>query len=165
MSRLYKSAIQNIVEEIDEQSEVVLNEIGRSVAIQLKQLRESRRLSQLDLAKLLGTGQSRVSQMEDVNYGKLSISSLAKASICLNFELQVVLKPIDPSVSSDASRATLFKEVEKIFPRDLSPFLEEDKSQLLLPLTDLAEMINSADGLADNVLRPGLQNGNQKWVA
>lgn len=74
---------------IDEAATKRLAQVGREVAQQLRNKREQRKLSQSAMATLLGTGQSRVSKMEDEDYGKLNLSSLAKAAVCLDCDLVV----------------------------------------------------------------------------
>jgi len=60
------------------------------IAAQIRALREARGLSQSGLAKLIGTKQSGVSKLEDVNYSSWSIRTLKK--LARAFEIALVVR-------------------------------------------------------------------------
>lgn len=61
-----------------------------AIAYQIRAIREDRGLRQGDLAKLLGKGdQSAVSRIEDPDYGRLTISTLAAVAKALDVGLLV----------------------------------------------------------------------------
>lgn len=65
--------------------------MGGYLARRIKYLRVYRGLTQKDLAKLLGTGQSRIAQSEDPAYDKMSLATLRKLSKALGCRLFVDL--------------------------------------------------------------------------
>ena len=65
----------------DEYREAYLEaSVEQNIAWQIKFNRESRNLDQKEFAKLLGTGQSAVSRMEDPSYGRLNLKSILKVA-------------------------------------------------------------------------------------
>jgi len=64
-----------------------------NIAEQVRKVRILRGLSQADLGALLGTTQSRVSQMENPDYQRLSFNSVAKVAEVLNCDLVITLVP------------------------------------------------------------------------
>lgn len=50
--------------------------VGTSLAFQIRRLRDARRLSQADISRLTGKAQPTISQWEDPNYGRYTLSTL-----------------------------------------------------------------------------------------
>lgn len=162
-SKAFGTNLQEIVKTIEEASELRLKEIGKQVAEQLRFFRELQDLSQSDLAKLLATGQPRVSQMEDPSYAKLSLSSLAKAAVCLECDLIIELRKrgsveVSPAVSRlsrivvDALHQNSDRLVEAISEKPA--VVAEEVMQYEVP---------SSTRQQDNILNPRV--GRKKWVA
>lgn len=63
--------------------------VEQYVAWQIKANRVSRGLSQDDLAKLIGSGQSAISRLEDPEYGRHSIDTLTKLANAFDCALSV----------------------------------------------------------------------------
>lgn len=161
-SKAFGANLQELIKTIEDASALRLTEIGRQVAEQLRFFRELHELSQSDLAKLLATGQSRISQMEDPDYAKLSLSSLAKAAVCLECDLVVELRKrgsveVSPAVSElsriviDALRQSSDRLVEAISEKP--SVVAEDVMQYHVPNNTRQQ---------DNILNPGV---GRKWVA
>jgi len=162
-SKAFGTNLHDLIKTIEDASDLRLKEIGRQVAQQLRSFRELQELSQSDLAKLLATGQSRISQMEDPDYAKLSLSSLAKAAVCLECDLIVELRKkgsieVSPAVSH--------------LSRIVIDTLHENSDRLVEAITEkpsvVAEDVRQYDvpknaRQQDNILNPGV--GRRKWVA
>ena len=73
-------------------SEYYLLCLAKKITKTIKDEREKQGLSQEELAKKLGTKQSRVSQMEDPTYGKFSLKSLVRVAEALGCQLVVSLE-------------------------------------------------------------------------
>ena len=68
--------------------EITTLEIGRKI----KMLRIKRRLTQLQLAKIMNTTQQTISRLEDSENIQINITTLAKVAMALKAKLQVDLK-------------------------------------------------------------------------
>lgn len=81
------------------------------VAAQIRALRESRKLSQSKLAELIGTKQSGVSKLEDVNYSRWSIRTLKRLAKAFDVVLVVKFVAFGEALSEIAnfSASTLVK--------------------------------------------------------
>lgn len=161
-SKSFGANLHDLVKAIEETSSLRLAEIGVQISQQLKEFRERQGLSQSDLAKLLGTGQSRVSQMEDPGYAKLSLSSLAKAAVCLDCELVVELRAKGLAKDSPAG-AGLSQAVLNMLDLNSTRLSEVIKEKPLVIMEDPAayDVIDVAKQ-KDNVMYPG--EGLRKWV-
>jgi transcriptional regulator with XRE-family HTH domain len=76
----------------------VASRIARTLAFQLRVLRQRAGLSQIELAKKLGTSQNAISRMENPAYGKASISTLRKIASFFKVGLIVRFAPISEIV-------------------------------------------------------------------
>ncbi len=81
-------------------SELKSKEVGAKIAFQIKAMREAANLNQGALARLLNTTQSRVSQMEDPEYGKFTLQSLYRVTEALGYELIVEIRKPNSAVPS-----------------------------------------------------------------
>lgn len=68
--------------------------INAHVAQLIYDARTDAGLSQTELAKLIGTTQSVISQLEDANYEEHSLSMLNKIAQALHLEVQIALVPV-----------------------------------------------------------------------
>lgn len=64
--------------------------LDTSIATQIRVLRQQRGWTQKELAERIGSGQSRISAMEDVNYSNWSINTLKK--LARAFDLALVVR-------------------------------------------------------------------------
>lgn len=65
--------------------------LEQDIAWQIKLTRQSRGMSQTQLAKAIGSRQSAISRMEDPTYGKYSLPTLAKIAHAFDCALQLRL--------------------------------------------------------------------------
>jgi transcriptional regulator with XRE-family HTH domain len=79
--------------DLDFEAEYILSEVAEKLSTAIRSWRESRGLSQQELAEKLGTQQSRVSKLEDPDYGRYTMSTLAKIAVVLKVKLEVNLVP------------------------------------------------------------------------
>lgn len=77
--------------DIDHRAKVKISGLGMDLAEEIKKQREKKGLSQRQMAILMKTQQSRVAQIEDVNYGKFTLLTLAKVADALGMDLRVDL--------------------------------------------------------------------------
>lgn len=84
---------EQMEESLEFRAEFALLELAESIAKQIKEARESRGLSQNDLAKAMQTKQSQISRLEDPEYARYTLLTLAKLADVLNCELNVSLNP------------------------------------------------------------------------
>lgn len=73
--------------------------VSVGLAFQLRALRESRGWTQTKLGELTGTRQETLSQWENPNYGKYTISTLLRLSDAYDVGLQVRLVPFDELIN------------------------------------------------------------------
>lgn len=91
--------------------------LDMTLARQIRALRKSRGWSQKDLADRLGTKQSRVSEIEDEDYGSLSIAALKDLATAFDVYLNVRF----------ASFAELLNQVDRTSMADLGvpPYIDD----------------------------------------
>lgn len=77
LSQLIES-FEDHQDRLDLQAQEQLLLLAQKLTVQIKQLREERNWNQSKFAAELGTSQSRVSQVEDPSYGKLTVASLVR---------------------------------------------------------------------------------------
>ncbi|MBM3329935.1 MAG: helix-turn-helix transcriptional regulator [Calditrichaeota bacterium] len=72
-----------------------LDEIGRKLrlGIAIQELRERRKLTQMQLAQLTGTSQSAIARIESADYERMSLSTLQKIARALNADLSITFRP------------------------------------------------------------------------
>ena len=101
------------------------------ISAQIKALREERELSQLELAKLIGTQQSGISRLEKSDYSAWKVETLRKLAKAFHVRLRIRFEEF----------GTLVDEVGGFNERELCPErFEEDP--LLNPSREQAEEIN-----------------------
>ncbi len=110
MSNELSKHIDELCKDLEFRSELKSKELGAKLAFQLKCLREALGLNQYQIADLLSTTQSRISQMEDPSYGKFNIQSLVKYCEALNCELLIEIK----SHTNDAGLVLSESETESL---------------------------------------------------
>ncbi len=73
----------------DYRNSYVSTRVRSSIAWQIRELRESSRMSQSELAKRIGTRQSAVSRLENTEYGRASVQTLLDVATALDVALVV----------------------------------------------------------------------------
>lgn len=102
--------------DLEYRAEYMLAELGEQLADKIHSLREECKLTQADVAKKLGTKQSRVSEWEDPLYGRYTMLTLAKLADIFDCELKVDLQPKATSAIAswftfDASVVANYREI------------------------------------------------------
>lgn len=161
-SKAFGANLHDLIKTIEDASDLRLKEIGRQVAQQLRSFRELQELSQSDLAKLLATGQSRISQMEDPDYAKLSLSSLAKAAVCLECDLVVELRK-KGSIEVSPAVSHLSRIVIDTLHENSDRLVEAITEKPSVGAEDVQYDVPENARQQDNILNPGV--GRRKWVA
>lgn len=160
----FGSELREITESIDRAAATTLKKIGFSVASQLQHFREAKGLSQSDLAKLLGTGQSRISQMEDPKYGKLSLSSLAKAAVCLDCELVIEFRSGSSRTLEASEAIQLARLAGETLKQSPAQFASAIETKPQIKAVDAAEFSDPPVPSKNIALPPAGNARNQKWV-
>lgn len=95
--------------------------VGTGLAFQLRLLREARGWTQADLAKRTGQAQATISQLENPNYGRCSLSTLKKLAASFDVGLLVRFVPF-----SEIIDWTLNVSPQRLAP----PSFEEEQRQI-----------------------------------
>lgn len=103
--------------------------VEQGVAWQLKINREARGISQVEMARLLGTKQSAVSRMEDPSYGVHNLETLKKAAAV--FDCALLVRFVSYSV--------LGREAECLSPGEL--YAESYSEEAAVVLDNLKGMV------------------------
>jgi transcriptional regulator with XRE-family HTH domain len=104
--------------------------LGSWVGAQIKALREARDLTQQQLADLTGMKQSRISEIENVNYGRWSIATLRR--LAKTFDVALVVKFV--------SFGEVLQDIDSFSAHALvKPKFEDDPTFQAGPLSRLAE--------------------------
>jgi transcriptional regulator with XRE-family HTH domain len=72
---------------------IAIEHVNTTLAIQIRKMRESRKWNQNDLASHLGKHQETISQWENPDYGRYSISTLKKLAAIFDVALLVKFVP------------------------------------------------------------------------
>jgi transcriptional regulator with XRE-family HTH domain len=94
----------------DFRDEYLLRGLAADLATQIKAERISRGLSQGEFAKQLGTTQSRISQIEDPTYGKLTLLTLVKIANVLKRKLIVRFDSMENAVDSSVTTQKVYRQ-------------------------------------------------------
>jgi len=87
--RKYKSVLKENLKEQKFKEEYNKLEKDFSIAREVLELRKKRNMTQLELAKLIGTSQPAIARLESGNYENLSLSFLKKVASALGAEAEV----------------------------------------------------------------------------
>lgn len=85
--------------------EYVAENVRVGIASQIKAMRNARKLSQTDLAKMTGKAQSAIARFEDPDYGKYSVQSLLEIADAFDVWLSVEFIPFSKGLSRTANRS------------------------------------------------------------
>jgi transcriptional regulator with XRE-family HTH domain len=126
MSLLSKSGLlERIRRGKEARSRLVESNLAKGIAYQIRATRESRKMTQADLASAAGMTQNNLSRLESPEYGKQTISSLKRIADALDVALVVRLVPFSQYV--DWLSATPYMD-EGIRPEALAvPSFEEEE--------------------------------------
>ncbi|HZZ17419.1 MAG TPA: helix-turn-helix transcriptional regulator [Candidatus Sulfotelmatobacter sp.] len=120
------------------------------VATQLKVIREQRQMKQSDLAKEMGTTQTAISRIENVNYTAWNIKTLKKAARALRVRLRV----------SFETYGSLPEEVETFGRETLQRAAREEDPGLLERVTPRREELEIAGQAMAAAMGAGATNFN-----
>lgn len=93
--------------------------LDQGIAHQIRILRQQRNLTQAGLAKLINTGQSAVSRLEDPSYGNYTLNQLAELAAAYDVALTVKF----------ISYGRFLQETEDVSPKSLSAMSYEEELQ------------------------------------
>jgi transcriptional regulator with XRE-family HTH domain len=118
--------------------------LDSSIATQIKVLREQRGWKQSDLAREAKTGQSRISEIEDVNYSSWSIRTLRRLAKAFDVRLKVSFEEFGTLLTdfTKLNRTSL----ERCSFRDDPAFREPEQNQ------DEAASLSYRPGISNNLL-------------
>ena len=85
------------------------------IAMSIRELREKRRMRQIDLAKKSNMKQSAISRIEQADYSAWSFTTLFRVADSLDARLRVVLEPIERVID-------YYKEKEKVISKEFEQF-------------------------------------------
>lgn len=101
----------------DEYRKVFVQERVRSfVALQIRSLRDQRKMTQQQLGDAIGMAQTWVSKLENPDYGKMTISTLLRLANAFDTDLEIKFQPFSktihdlPTQGPDYFRVPSFKE-------------------------------------------------------
>lgn len=113
--------------------------VGTSLAFQIRRLREARQLTQSDISGLTGKAQPTISQWEDPNYGRYTLSTLKELAAA--FDLALLVRFVSFSELADWT--------VDVAPDRLTPPSYEDERQMSFGISNV-----SAGGLTFVVSAP-----------
>lgn len=94
--------------------------VQQDIAWQIKINRESRKLSQGELAKRIGSTQSAISRAEDTTYGRHRIETLTKIAKAFDCALQVKFIPYS-KLAMESEDLSSFKLYAKSYDEEIAP--------------------------------------------
>lgn len=102
-SRHTTSASQKLLESLRDfeyRREFVAERVRSSMAIQVRELREKRDMTQSELGAKLGKTQAWVSQLENPDYGKMTVSTLLKLANAFDTDLEIKFRPFSTTIEA-----------------------------------------------------------------
>lgn len=119
-----------------ERERFVNSHLAKTIAFQIRAMRELRELSQDDLASRIQSSQNGVSRIESPDYGKTSLSTLKKVAAAFDVALIVRFVPFDELVDWVTSQPRM---ISGLSPETLavSAYVSDDVRS---PLTSLQEL-------------------------
>lgn len=101
----------------DEYRKVFVQErVRSSVALQIRSLRDQRKMTQQQLGDAIGMAQTWVSKLENPDYGKMTVSTLLRLANAFDTDLEIKFRPFSktihdlPAQGADYFRVPSFKE-------------------------------------------------------
>jgi len=87
--------------------EYVAENVRSGIAFQIKAMRNARKLSQSDLARLTGKAQSAIARLEDPDYGKFSLQTLLEIADAFDVWLSVEFVSFSEGLRRTENRTSL----------------------------------------------------------
>lgn len=126
-SNVRKQIVSSLMDK-EYRDEFVSEEVNEILPAQIRALRENTPLTQKELAKKLGTTQTVVSQLENPNYGRYSLSTLKRLASVFDVGLIVRFVPfselIDRAVNLDSADLIVprFSDDKRLHSQGLTRF-------------------------------------------
>ena len=137
--------------------------VRTSIALQIRQLRESANLLQSKFAKMIGTRQSAVSRLENTEYGKVSVQTLLNIACAMKVALVVKFVSYDNFFAQhgDVTPASLHAETfPETYRKHTAPILAPDISSGLKLQIESTRFLPPSE-LSRTSLAPHTLPGNQ----
>jgi len=116
--------------------------LNTTIALQIRALRDQRKMKQAELAEAIGTKQPGVARLENVNYSRWNIETLKKVARALGVRVKVTFETFGTLLEEDATFSREALERPK-FEDDPAFKGEPDEADESLP--DLAEVFKILD--------------------
>src|SRR5256885_1042650 len=72
--------------------------VRSSMALQIRALREQRKMSQKELGQAIDMAQTWVSKLENPDYGKMSVSTLLRLAAAFDTDLEIKFRPFSMTI-------------------------------------------------------------------
>ena len=153
MNTKYKQIVSRLEKDKEYRDLFVENEITVGVPFQIRAIREDRGWSQKELAERTGKQQSVISQLENPDYGKLTLSTLKALASAFDVGLMVRFAPFSELVSRAANLSEIGLEVPE-FSKDWNLYFEQPVStsnpKLMLTKIDSTSLIFGAARISES---------------
>ncbi len=135
------------------------------IATQIKVIREQRNLRQAELAALMGTTQTAISRIENVNYSAWNIKTLKKLARALRVRLRVSFETFGtlPDEVEAFDRESLQRDAREDDPGLREPVLQEEHNEFVAQALNPGAANNRPSPRRDNIIVMPLRNmGDEK---
>lgn len=115
----------------------VQERVRSSVALQIRSLRDQRKMTQQQLGDAIGMAQTWVSKLENPDYGKMTVSTLLRLANEFDTDLEIKFRPFSktirelPNQGPDYFRVPSFKEELKAGTLSKERMMEEREDALV----------------------------------
>ncbi len=95
------SSREQLLESLKDQEyrrEFVAERVRSSMALQIRSLREARKMSQKELGDAIGMAQTWVSRLENPDYGKMSVATLLRLAEAFDTDLEIKFRPFSTTI-------------------------------------------------------------------
>jgi transcriptional regulator with XRE-family HTH domain len=149
-----KGLLERVRRSKQAREQLVESNVGETVAFQIRALRESREMTQTELAKAAGMTQNNLSRLESPEYGKHSVSSLKKIAHAFDVAIEVRFVPFSQYIDwlSGTPRVD-----EGISPEAMAvpSFAKEEKSGVLEATVKVWTSVIAVGGVVSQTSAPG----------
>ena len=125
---------------------LAIEHVNTTLAIQIRKMRENRQWSQSDLADRLGKHQETISQWENADYGRHSITTLKALAAIFDVALLVKFIPF----------SELVKDMVNLSNNRLSPPSFSEEQNYAHAFKSFCTTLNSTEGALTTANNPGL---------
>jgi transcriptional regulator with XRE-family HTH domain len=80
--------------------EFVAERVRSSMALQIRALREQRKMSQAILGNAIGMAQTWVSKLENPDYGKMTVATLLRVANAFDTDLEIKFRPFSTTINA-----------------------------------------------------------------